>query len=189
MGFEKVEHLLPDTVLDIVDVIGLAATEQLVKAIGGARFKFGKGKVDTERLAILVEAIGEVKTHELLQVYGGEELYVPRCGKALIQLRNHRFYQEFVKLRDIDKESGLMAMTKLCPKYGIGASTNLVFSFKLVICLFYNNFYKIFLCILSVFICLFCALSVLLLYHNCTIKYLFRMVQNGYYNKTYKPVR
>ncbi|HEZ7534270.1 TPA: Mor transcription activator family protein, partial [Neisseria meningitidis] len=110
MGFEKVEHLLPDTVLDIVDVIGLAATEQLVKAIGGARFKFGKGKVDTERLAILVEAIGEVKTHELLQVYGGEELYVPRCGKALIQLRNHRFYQEFVKLRDIDKESGLMAM-------------------------------------------------------------------------------
>lgn len=39
MGFEKVEHLLPDTVLDIVDVIGLAATEQLVKAIGGARFK------------------------------------------------------------------------------------------------------------------------------------------------------
>ena len=59
MGFEKVEHLLPDTVLEIVDVIGLAATEQLVKAIGGARFKFGKGKVDTERLAILVEAIGE----------------------------------------------------------------------------------------------------------------------------------
>ncbi|HFC8847602.1 TPA: mor transcription activator family protein, partial [Neisseria meningitidis] len=56
MAFEKVEHLLPDTVLDIVDVIGLAATEQLVKAIGGARFKFGKGKVDTERLAILVEA-------------------------------------------------------------------------------------------------------------------------------------
>lgn len=45
MAFEKVEHLLPDTVLDIVDVIGLAATEQLVKAIGGARFKFGKGKV------------------------------------------------------------------------------------------------------------------------------------------------
>lgn len=123
MAFEKVEHLLPDTVLDIVDVIGLAATEQLVKAIGGARFKFGKGKVDTERLAILVEAIGEVKTHELLQVYGGEELYVPRCSKALIQLRNHRFYQEFVKLRDIDKESGLMAMTKLCPKYGISSRT------------------------------------------------------------------
>ncbi len=74
---------------------------------------------DTERLAILVEAIGEVKTHELLYVYGGEELYVPLCCKALIQLRNHRFYQEFVKLRDIDKESGLMAMTKLYPKYGI----------------------------------------------------------------------
>lgn len=79
--------------------------------------------MDTERLAILVEAIGEVKTHELLRVYGGEELYVPRCGKALIQLRNHRFYQEFVKLRDVDKESGLMAMTKLCPKYGISSRT------------------------------------------------------------------
>lgn len=64
----------------------------------------------------------------------------------------------------------------------MGASTNLVFSFELVIYLFCNNFYKIFFCILSVFIRLFRALSVLLLYHKCTIKYLFRMVQNGYYN-------
>jgi len=35
MEFEKVEHLLPDTVLDIVDVIGLAAPETLGQAIGG----------------------------------------------------------------------------------------------------------------------------------------------------------
>ncbi len=71
--------------LDIVDVIGLAATEQLVKAIGGARFKFGKGKVDTERLAILVEAIGEVKTHELLQVYGGEVCPTVRQGVNTVE--------------------------------------------------------------------------------------------------------
>ena len=107
MEFEKVEHLLPDTVLDIVDVIGLAATEQLVKAIGGARFKFGKGKVDTERLAILVEAIGEVKTHELLRVYGGEELYVPRCGKALIQLRTIGFIRSLSNCAMLIRRAGL----------------------------------------------------------------------------------
>ncbi len=116
-------HLLPGTVQDIVDVIGLPATEQLVKAIGGARFKFGKGKEDTPRLHILFSAIGEAKTYELLKVYGGEELYVPRCENALRELRNERFRNEFITLTEVEGISGLMAMTQLCPKYGISERT------------------------------------------------------------------
>lgn len=123
MELKKVRHLLPETMQDIVEVIGLQAAEQLVTAIGGARFKFGKGKEDTPRLHILFSAIGEAKTYELLRVYGGEELYVPRCENALRELRNERFRNEFLNLTEVEGKSGLMAMTELCPKYGISERT------------------------------------------------------------------
>lgn len=123
MEFKRVRHLLPETVQGIVDVIGLQATMALVKAIGGARFKFGKGKEDTERLHILFASIGEAKTYELLRVYGGEELYVPRCENALREMRNERFRNDFLNLTEVEGKSGLMAMTELCPKYGISERT------------------------------------------------------------------
>ncbi|MFV2030616.1 Mor transcription activator family protein [Neisseria sp. S1] len=123
MELKKVQHLLPDTMVDIIDVIGYRAAEELVRAIGGARFKFGKGKEDTPRLHILFSAIGEAKTYELLRVYGGEELYVPRCEQALRELRNERFKQDFMTLTQVEGKSGLMAMTELCPRYGISDRT------------------------------------------------------------------
>lgn len=68
VDFGRVRHLLPDSMLDIVEVIGVRAACDLVKAIGGARFKFGKGRQDTPRLHILFSAIGEAKTYDLLRV-------------------------------------------------------------------------------------------------------------------------
>lgn len=120
---DKVRHLLPESVQDIVDIIGLQAAEQLVKAIGGARFKFGKGKEDTPRLNMLFSAIGEAKTYELLRVFGGCEVYVPRCEHALRELRNERFRNDFIRLTETEGVSGLMAMTMLCPKYAISERT------------------------------------------------------------------
>lgn len=117
--FDKVKQLLPQSVLEIIDVIGFTATEQLVRKIGGARFKFGKGKIGTQRLEMLIDAIGEEKTNELLKVFGGDEFYLPRCGDALRELRNQRFRAEFSEMKIRDGVSGLMAMTVLCPKYGI----------------------------------------------------------------------
>ncbi|STZ76319.1 Mor transcription activator family protein [Bergeriella denitrificans] len=119
----RVEHLLPETVLDIVAVIGIQATMDLVRAIGGARFKFGKGRRDTPRLNILFSAIGEAKTYELLKIYGGEELYVPRCEEALRALRNEKFMQDFLDLTERQGVSKLLAMSTLCPRYQISDRT------------------------------------------------------------------
>ncbi|EOW7088345.1 hypothetical protein ACOZ7N_004562, partial [Yersinia enterocolitica] len=48
---------------------------------------------------------------------GGEVLYLPRCDRALRELRNRSFLAEFAQLRD-SGVSSLMVMTQLCPKYG-----------------------------------------------------------------------
>lgn len=123
VDFGRVRHLLPDSMLDIVEVIGVRAAGDLVKAIGGARFKFGKGRQDTPRLHILFSAIGEAKTYDLLRVFGGEELYVPRCEEALRELRNEQFRNEFMLLTEQQGISRLMAMSQLCPKYQISERT------------------------------------------------------------------
>ena len=96
----RMQHLLPESMIESVDVIGIKAAIELVKAIGGARFKFGRGRRDTERLNILFSAIGEPKTHALLKVFGGEDLYVPRCEEALRELRNEQFCMEFRDLTE-----------------------------------------------------------------------------------------
>ncbi|WNS83254.1 Mor transcription activator family protein [Neisseria sp. DTU_2021_1001991_1_SI_NGA_ILE_055] len=119
----RVQHLLPESMIEIVDVIGIKAAIELVKAIGGARFKFGRGRRDTERLNILFSAIGEPKTHALLKVFGGEDLYVPRCEEALRELRNEQFCMEFRDLTENQGVSRLMAMSRLCPKYQISERT------------------------------------------------------------------
>lgn len=123
IDLDRVQHLLPESMQQVVEVIGVRAACELVKAIGGARFKFGKGKQDTPRLAILFDAIGEEKTYALLGVFGGEDLYVPRCDEALRALRNEQFRQDFEELTVKQGVSKLMAMSQLCPKFNISERT------------------------------------------------------------------
>ncbi|STZ75545.1 Mor transcription activator family protein [Bergeriella denitrificans] len=123
MEIGRAEHLLPESVADIVAVIGLEATADLVAAIGGCRFKFGRGVRDTPRLRLLFSVIGEAKTYDLLRVYGGEELYLPRCDKALRALRNEQFKAEYLDLTEKQGLSGVMAISRLCPRYKISDRT------------------------------------------------------------------
>ncbi|MDK4583302.1 Mor transcription activator family protein [Kingella kingae] len=114
---------LPESVQSIADVIGLADTIALVKAIGGSRFKFGKGKHNTARLALLHEAIGKPQTEKLLAVFGGDVMYIPRCQLALQRLRNQRFRADYAALTDNGKTSKAMALLQLLPKYQISNRT------------------------------------------------------------------
>lgn len=113
---------LPDVICDMADIIGFAATEQLVKALGGATFWFGKGRHDTPRLAMLCRAIGEPNAYQLIKTFGGEKIYIPRCDKALRRLRDARFKADFMLLKE-DGISSIMAITELCPKYQISDRT------------------------------------------------------------------
>lgn len=119
MNLEQVTELLPSAVIQIADLIGFPATEQLLSAFGGTTFPIGKGlrAMGASRAALLRDTVGDEKTQLLIKNFGGEVLYLPRCDRALRELRNRRFLAEFAEVRE-QGSSSLMAMTFLCPKYG-----------------------------------------------------------------------
>ena len=107
----------------IAGVIGLDGAERLVRAIGGARFKFGKGRQNTARMKLLHKAVGAADAAKLAAVFGGDELYIPRCSAQLRLVRNRRFRAAFAALTDGGKTSKAMALTELCPQFGLSHRT------------------------------------------------------------------
>lgn len=114
--FENVEHYLPESIKEIVSVIGLADTEKLVKAFGGVSFKVSQRETYFSRLR---EVLGQEAVVKLWQYMSGAEVYIPRCDGALRILRNQRLYADFCHLTEKNGVSGRMAMLELCPKYQI----------------------------------------------------------------------
>ena len=62
---------LPESMQQIAEVIGLDGAERLVRAVGGARFKFGKGRHNTARMKLLRQAVGKAGADKLAAVFGG----------------------------------------------------------------------------------------------------------------------
>lgn len=114
--FENVEQYLPESIKEIVTVIGLADTEKLVKAFGGSSFLFWRGEGYFSRLR---EVLGQESAVKLQQHIGAGEVYIPRCEAALRILRNQRLYADFCRLTEVEGLSGRMAVLELCPKYQI----------------------------------------------------------------------
>ena len=114
---------LPESMRQIAGVIGLDGAERLVRAIGGARFKVGKGRQNTARMKLLHKAVGAADAAKLAAVFGGDELYIPRCSAQLRLVRNRRFRAAFAALTDGGKTSKAMALTELCPQFGLSHRT------------------------------------------------------------------
>ena len=114
---------LPESMRQIAGMIGLDGAERLVRAIGGARFKFGKGRQNTARMKLLHKAVGAADAAKLAAVFGGDELYIPRCSAQLRLVRNRRFRAAFAALTDGGKTSKAMALTELCPQFGLSHRT------------------------------------------------------------------
>lgn len=119
MDIEQVKALLPESVQQIAELIGYPATARLLDKLGGTTFPIGKGlrALGAARVTLLRETIGDENAQLLVKHFGGEVLYLPRCDRALRELRNRSFLAEFAQLRD-SGVSSLMVMTQLCPKYG-----------------------------------------------------------------------
>lgn len=119
MDIEQVKALLPESVQQIAELIGYPATARLLDKLGGTTFLVGRGVrgLGTARAALLREAIGDENSQLLVKHFGGEVVYLPRCVRALRELRNRTFLAEFAQLRD-SGVSSLMVVTQLCPKYG-----------------------------------------------------------------------
>ncbi|WP_049606151.1 Mor transcription activator family protein [Yersinia mollaretii] len=119
MDIEQVKALLPESVQQIAELIGYPATARLLDKLGGTTFPIGKGlrALGAARATLLRETIGDENAQLLVKHFGGEVLYLPRCDRALRELRNRSFLAEFAQLRG-SGVSSLMVMTQLCPKYG-----------------------------------------------------------------------
>lgn len=120
--FEKVKSLLPPVVLQLSELIGFPATEKLIKALGGVQLLMAKdlNKIDDVRRKILIDAVGLEKATTIAETFGGEMIYIPRCDKALRELRNQSLLKDIDNLVMCDY-SIIKAITILCPQYGISS--------------------------------------------------------------------
>lgn len=113
-SLEDVAELLPETVQQMVDLVGFPAVEKIITNFGGATFRFTDGAHYFPKLEALIGLESAVKLRE---VFRGEWVYIPRCETALRVLRNYRFKADFDYLTQHLNISGRMAMLELCPIY------------------------------------------------------------------------
>ncbi len=114
--FEQVVDYLPQSMIEMVDIIGMPATEKLVRKLGGGSFWLAGES--TRYFEKVKNVVGEDLANQLLHHYGRDEIYIPRCDKALKVLRNQRFYAAFCEMQSRNI-SGRMAMVELCPQFDI----------------------------------------------------------------------
>lgn len=114
---ELLPELLPEIVVNISDLIGYRAALKLVQALGGIDFAMPTGEMDSNREQTLVDAIGCDAAKALMQAYGGERLYIPRCHAAFVQLRYREFCQDVTRAV-VNGETQTAAIHRYAPQYG-----------------------------------------------------------------------
>lgn len=101
---ESAREDLPATARELVEVIGIDATIDLVKMFGGDDLKIPEVVNGTSRMwEILVETVGPAAAEKLVRRYAGTPLYIPTCRIALITLRDRSIIQRFDQGEDFDK--------------------------------------------------------------------------------------
>lgn len=95
---ELLPELLPDIVNNISALIGYRSALKLIQAIGGIDLVVPTGELKSGTAALLISAVGESDALKLMETYGGERMYIPRCHAAMIQLRNQEFCQQVAKM-------------------------------------------------------------------------------------------
>lgn len=95
--FEAVRHLLPESVLALMTVIGLSETVELVKNLGGTTYPLrqGRTKGSESRLAYLEEIIGGAAVEKMVAALAPCDLFIPKCDQALLELRDRHIRRRF----------------------------------------------------------------------------------------------
>lgn len=101
---ESARKDLPLTARELVEVIGIDATIDLVKMFGGDDLKIPEVVNGTSRMwEILAETVGPQAAEKLVQRYAGTPIYIPTCRLALITHRDRAIIQRFDAGEPFDK--------------------------------------------------------------------------------------
>ncbi|EBC4877349.1 hypothetical protein C2W27_14475 [Salmonella enterica] len=116
---EAVAELLPPVVIELVDLIGYRHVAALIERLGGISFPVSQNvrMVGNRRADVLADVLPPDAAKLVVQRFGGDTLYIPRCDAALRELRNRRFIADY-RARLEAGESGRFALMELCPLYG-----------------------------------------------------------------------
>lgn len=110
---ESAQDDLPKTARDLVEIIGLAATIDLVKMFGGDELKVPEIVDGHSRMwSILVETIGPEAAKRLVQFNGGTSIYVPTCAAALRIHRDRDAIRRITAGEEFDKIRRELKTTK-----------------------------------------------------------------------------
>ncbi|MBX3588749.1 MAG: hypothetical protein KF796_19125 [Ramlibacter sp.] len=94
---------LPASAQELVSIIGLDATIDLVKRCGGDELKIPENVGGSSRVwALLVETIGEGNAGKLVDRYAGTPLYIAKCATALRDHRNQALIARLHAGEDFD---------------------------------------------------------------------------------------
>lgn len=117
MKLDTVEHLLPDAIRVIVQIIGLPTTVKLVNSLGGTTFPVAlrKSRMGEARYELLAEIIGADAADLITRHFGGDTLYIPLCRAALRELLYREIRADFDTLTR--EHSALFAVARLAVKY------------------------------------------------------------------------
>lgn len=87
---------LPTSVRELVDILGMDTVLTLIRSLGGTTFPVPKRetKQGEVRYRMLVEVIGEEAADLVVYHYGGGDMYIPRCAKALQESRDAKINAE-----------------------------------------------------------------------------------------------
>jgi hypothetical protein len=89
-------NALPSTARELVDVMGLEATIDLVKTFGGDDLKIPEVVNGTSRMwDILVETVGPQAAAKLVSRFAGTTVYVPKCQAVLMTHRDREIIRRF----------------------------------------------------------------------------------------------
>lgn len=101
---ESVREDLPATARELLEVIGIDATIDLVKMFGGDDLKIPEVVNGTSRMwEILVETVGPDAADKLVKRYAGTPIYIPTCKRALLVHRNRELIRRFDAGEPFDK--------------------------------------------------------------------------------------
>ncbi len=111
-------ELLPQLIVEIAELIGIEKTLQLVQAFGGTNLLMPKGVEKSSSKQALIHAVGEETAQALMEIYGGDRLYIARCEVALRDWRDNQLMNEIGQLVMNDM-SQTKAIRHVAVKYGI----------------------------------------------------------------------